>query len=180
MPERYLRGGIYIVDFNPVRGSEQGGMRPAIILQNDIGNRYSPTVIVAPITSREKPVLPVHLPIYGVPALEPRSLVLLEQVRTIDKSRIGKYLGLVDDELMRTIDSVVSVSLGIHSKSHRVMVMTLCSSCKSQFENADFIIRRISRLNGPKDTCDFCNIHRGFDYEVERSEGSAALKGRSQ
>ena len=169
MTNKYLRGEIYIIDFDPIRGSEQGGRRPAIILQNDIGNQHSPTVIVASITSQKKPPLPVHLPINGIPGLKKGSIVLLEQIRTVDKSRIYNYLGSVGAEMMRAIDTVLAVSLGIQCQRNEQNIMTLCHDCKMQFEDADFKVRLISNLNDPKDTCDFCNTRRGFDYEVVRA-----------
>jgi len=169
MTNKYLRGEIYLVDFDPIRGSEQGGCRPAIILQNNIGNQHSPTVIVASITSRQKPPLPVHLPISGIPGLKEDSIVLLEQLRTVDKSRIYNYLGLAGSKMMQAIDDVLAVSLGIqHQRHEHRNIMALCHNCKMQFEDAGFRVRMISKLNDPKDTCDFCNHRRGFDYEIER------------
>lgn len=106
------RGDIYYADLNPVTGSEQGGNRPVLIIQNDTGNRYSPTVIVAAITSNiNKARLPTHIVVEsGV--LPAQSVVLLEQIRTIDKSRLSKRMGRLSDEDMRRIDAAISVSMG--------------------------------------------------------------------
>ena len=109
------RGDIFYADLTPVVGCEQGGIRPALIIQNDIGNRYSPTVIVAAITSRvEKNPLPTHVPLTGKHiGLRQNSIVMLEQIRTIDRSRLREYLGCVGGECLRNVDVALDVSLGL-------------------------------------------------------------------
>lgn len=109
------RGDIYYADLSPVVGSEQGGMRPVLIIQNDVGNKYSPTVIAAAITSRMgKTKLPTHIDIYAARAgLSRDSVVLLEQVRTLDKRRLKEKMGHLDGEMMREIDNAIAVSLGL-------------------------------------------------------------------
>jgi mRNA interferase MazF len=109
------RGDIYYADLSPVVGSEQGGMRPVLIIQNDVGNRYSPTVIAAAITSRMgKTKLPTHIEVYADRAgLSRDSVVLLEQLRTLDKRRLKERLGHLDGEMMRAIDNAIAVSLGL-------------------------------------------------------------------
>lgn len=106
------RGQIYMADFNPVVGSEQGGIRPCVILQNDIGNRFSPTVIVAAVTGRTKKNLPTHTPLKS-PGLPKNSTCLLEQIRTIDKHRLVDYVGEVSKEEMHAIVEALSKSLDI-------------------------------------------------------------------
>ena len=107
------RSEVYYADLNPVRGSEQGGVRPVLILQNDMGNKHSPTTIVAAITSRQtKAKLPTHVDIQ-VEGLTKNSIVLLEQVRTVDKTRLTNYVGCLDDETMQKIDRAIVVSFGI-------------------------------------------------------------------
>ena len=106
------KGDIYFADLSPVVGSEQGGVRPVLVIQNNVGNKFSPTVIVAAITSRmDKHNLPTHVLIeqsrYG---LQKDSMILLEQVRTIDKRRLREHMGHVDDHLMNQIDSAIAVS----------------------------------------------------------------------
>jgi mRNA interferase MazF len=113
MTRRVLRGDIYRADLNPVVGSEQGGVRPALVIQNYIGNKYSPTVIVAAITSRDKPCLPTHISLTGLQALEHNSVVLLEQIRTIDKIRLAEYIGSVDTETMKAVDAALAVSVSL-------------------------------------------------------------------
>lgn len=109
------RGDIYYADLSPVVGSEQGGIRPVIIIQNDIGNRYSPTVIIAAITSQiNKAKLPTHIEIssdeYG---LNKDSVVLLEQIRTLDKKRLKEKIGHMSDADMRKVDEALKISLAL-------------------------------------------------------------------
>ena len=114
------RGDIYYADLSPVVGSEQGGMRPVLIVQNDIGNRYSPTVIAAAITSRMgKTKLPTHIDVSRGCIKEngsglPRdSVILLEQIRTLDKRRLTEKMGHLDPEMMRLVDDAITVSFGL-------------------------------------------------------------------
>ena len=109
------RGELYYADLSPVVGSEQGGVRPVLIVQNDIGNKYSPTVIAAAITSQiNKAKLPTHIEVnaqmYG---LSKDSVILLEQVRTIDKKRLKEKIGRLDDELMNKVNEAISISFGL-------------------------------------------------------------------
>ncbi len=107
------RKEIYYADLNQVRGSEQGGVRPVLILQNDMGNKHSPTTIVAPITSRQtKAKLPTHVDIQ-IGELPKDSIVLLEQIRTIDKTRLGQFVGTLDKSSMGKVDHAIVISLGI-------------------------------------------------------------------
>jgi len=109
------RGDIFYADLSPVVGSEQGGVRPVLIVQNDVGNKYSPTVIAAAITSQiNKAKLPTHIEIgaqeYG---LLKDSVILLEQIRTIDKKRLREKIAHLDDELMEKVNEAISISFGI-------------------------------------------------------------------
>jgi mRNA interferase MazF len=109
------RGDIYYADLSPVVGSEQGGLRPVLIIQNDIGNRYSPTVIAAAITSRMgKNRLPTHIDIHADRVgLAKDSVILLEQVRTIDKQRLREKIGRLDELQMIKVNDAISVSFGL-------------------------------------------------------------------
>ena len=111
------RGDIYYADLSPVVGSEQGGLRPVLIIQNDIGNKYSPTVIAAAITSRlGKTRLPTHIDIYADKVgLAKDSVVLLEQIRTLDKRRLKEKMGHLDDGVMAEVNSAIAVSFGLGS-----------------------------------------------------------------
>ncbi|MDO5041808.1 MAG: type II toxin-antitoxin system PemK/MazF family toxin [Peptoniphilus sp.] len=115
---RQRRGDIFYADLNPVTGSEQGGLRPALIIQNDIGNKYSPTVIVAPITSQmNKAKLPTHLEVNaGRFGLAKDSVILLEQIRTLDKSRLREKVGHVDDSTMLRVNECIEASLELGKK----------------------------------------------------------------
>jgi mRNA interferase MazF len=106
-----LRGDIWIADLDPVRGSEQGGTRPVLIIQNDKGNKHSPTVIVAAITSGKKKVLPTHVPI-STDCLPYHSIVLLEQIRTVDKSRFLSFSGRIGMAQMKSVERAIDISLG--------------------------------------------------------------------
>jgi len=109
------RGDIFYADLSPVVGSEQGGLRPVLIVQNDVGNKYSPTVIAAAITSKmSKTHLPTHIDIYAEKVgLQKDSVVLLEQIRTIDKKRLKEKMGHLDDGLMSEVDNAISISFGL-------------------------------------------------------------------
>lgn len=113
------RGEIYYADLSPVVGSEQGGVRPVLIVQNDVGNKYSPTVIAAAITSQhEKSNLPTHINLSAeCCGLAKDSIVLLEQVRTIDKRRLKEKMGAIDTNAMNKVDKALSVSFGLGSFS---------------------------------------------------------------
>ena len=113
------RGDIFYADLSPVVGSEQGGIRPVLIVQNDVGNRFSPTVIAAAITSQlDKARLPTHI---SLPAkecgLQKNSIVLLEQIRTLDKRRLKERMGQLDDTSMGKIDTALSVSFGLSART---------------------------------------------------------------
>ena len=109
------RGDIYYADLRPVVGSEQGGIRPVLIVQNDVGNRHSPTVIAAAITSRmDKAKLPTHISLEAASCgLQKDSIVLLEQIRTIDKKRLKDKMGSLDNAAMNRVDNALSISFGL-------------------------------------------------------------------
>ena len=109
------RGDVFYADLSPVIGSEQGGVRPVLVVQNDIGNKYSPTIIIAAITSQINTAkLPTHVeitaPEYGLPK---DSVVLLEQIRTIDKKRLREKIGKFNDDMMRSVDDALKISIGL-------------------------------------------------------------------
>ena len=115
------RGDIYYADLSPVVGSEQGGLRPVLIVQNDVGNRYSPTVIAAAITSRMgKTRLPTHIDIFAKEVgLAKDSVILLEQVRTLDKRRLREKMGHLEDSVMQRVNAAISVSFGLSPSTER-------------------------------------------------------------
>lgn len=120
--ESIRRGDIYYADLSPVVGSEQGGIRPVLIVQNNMGNRYSPTVIAAAITSRTgKTKLPTHIEVSADVSnglenrcgLAKNSVILLEQIRTIDKQRLKERMGKLDEQTMHRVDSAIGISFGL-------------------------------------------------------------------
>ena len=112
------RGYIYYAQLNPVIGSEQGGTRPVLIISNDIGNRHSPTVIIAAITGKiqTKAKLPTHTEVKNVEGLDRDSVVLLEQIRTVDKKRLKQYMGMMPAEAMARVDKALAISLAMINK----------------------------------------------------------------
>jgi mRNA interferase MazF len=113
------KGDLYFADLSPVVGSEQGGIRPVLVVQNDVGNKYSPTIIVAAVTSQiNKAKLPTHVELEAADGgLSKNSVVLLEQLRTIDKQRLKERIGTLSQEQIPTVDQALSVSLGIANRA---------------------------------------------------------------
>lgn len=122
MDNSVRRGDIFYADLSPVVGSEQGGVRPVLIIQNDMGNRHSPTVIAAAITSQmNKAKLPTHIELVGQDCgLTKDSIVLLEQIRTLDKRRLREHMGRLDGVLMDEVDRAIAVSFGLHANAKEV------------------------------------------------------------
>ena len=116
------RGDIYYADLTPAIGSEQGGVRPVLIIQNDMGNRHSPTVIAAAITSQlNKAKLPTHIELLDPHCgLTKDSVVLLEQIRTLDKKRLRERMGRLDEEMMEQVDTAIAVSFGLRPRAKEV------------------------------------------------------------
>ena len=175
------RGEIYYADLNPVVGSEQGGIRPVLVIQNDVGNRYSPTVIVAAMTSKgsSKAKLPTHFTLVGFTQLP--SLVLCEQIRTLDKQRLGERLGRLTQKEIQQLDYALAVSFGLrrpHKKQKEKarkssLTMTLCPSCADAFcWDGEHTLKRVDAVSPVKDLCTFCGHRYGYEYRVfGRKEG---------
>ncbi|HBT63989.1 MAG TPA: Growth inhibitor [Ruminococcaceae bacterium] len=169
MHENCKRGNIFYADLSPVIGSEQGGVRPVLVVQNDTGNRFSPTVIVAAITSRpKKGDLPTHVSLSRAYGLSEDSMVMLEQIRTIDKRRLKNFIGCVDDEVMDYIDEALGISVGLEEERHPdEMELCLFQTCANQFYNSpDHIIKRTDPFQQVKDDCTYCQVRRGYDYRI--------------
>jgi mRNA interferase MazF len=182
MTGQILKGDIYYASLDPTCGSEQGGLRPVLVVQNNKGNTHSPTLIVLPITSREKPELPTHVPLGSFCGLTENSIAMAEQIRTIDKSRLHRYVGNVGETLMESVETALLAALEIRRKKRDVRVLpllpvspqnvvTLCSTCRGQYRDAGYSVQRISKADGAKHTCDYCNTRTGFDYEVSEVMG---------
>ena len=134
------RGDIYFAGLNPIIGSEQGDLRPVLIVQNDTGNKYSPTVVIVPLTCNlEKRPLPTHVLIPQTGDLEHDSLALTEQIRTIDRTRLSRYIGRIDMEEQSAIDKALAVCVGIEkwlSSKKELFELHLCSRCKLTLRTA--------------------------------------------
>lgn len=162
------RGEIYHADLNPIFGSEQGGYRPVLVIQNNRGNRYSPTVIIAAITSRPKTKLPTHVLVSGIKGLEKDSFVLLEQIRTLDKQRLNNYVGKLNREQMLKVDKALQSSTGINRMDKPILIC-LCPVCAKPFYNSkEHFIVRANQGQKIKELCMFCNIRKGYDYLIRK------------
>lgn len=148
-------------------GCEQGGTRPVLIIQNNMGNRYSPLVIVAPITAKVKRDLPTHIRLKDTGGLLKTSTVLLEQPKSIDKTRLIRKLGHLSPEQLKEIDRALAVSLKLEKITP--MILTLCAKCRNQFNwNEQYRIWRVNPKDNHKDICTYCGVRLGFDYFVKK------------
>lgn len=142
MSRTYLRGDMYYADLGRGVGSEQEGYRPVLIIQNNTGNKYSTTVIVAAISSKvnAKAKLPTHYLLKAENGLELPSIVLLEQLRTIDKRRLENYIGRLDEYHIRRINRALAVSVGLIEEMPKNLIMCLCPACANNFTARVLII----------------------------------------
>jgi len=168
------RGDIYYANLNPVIGSEQGETRPVLIVQNDVGNKYSPTVVIVPLTCRlDKKPLPTHVLIPRSDILEHDSLALAEQIRTIDQSRLDGFVGRIGNKTQLKIDAALAICVGINifqSVKSEVLTLCLCPRCERDFvESGCLLIKKGWQKS--KSTCDFCEVRQGFRFGVFRKKG---------
>ena len=169
MNRTYLRGDMYYADLGHGIGSEQEGYRPVVIIQNDVGNKHSPTVIIASITSKKdaKPKLPTHYDIGIEAGLELPSIVLLEQLRTVDKRRLSEFIGHLPEKHIQGINHALAISIGLIDSVPKKLILCLCSTCANNFYGSGaFALRRVDPAQTEKDTCTYCNSRKGFDYEI--------------
>ena len=167
MKMTYRRGDIFTADLGIGVGSEQQGVRPVIVVQNDIGNNHSPTVIVAPMTTQgpNKRSIPTHYSFETVEGFNEPSTVLLEQIRTIDKQRLFEKIGQLTDTQMREIEQRLLISLGFILPKEKTMELCLCRKCLEDFINTrSYRIKRKYDYQLVKETCTFCNHRKGLDY----------------
>lgn len=168
MSEIIKRGDIYYADLGEGKGSEQKGYRPVLIIQNNIGNKYSPTVIVAAITSsNDKNNIPTHVPLdsckYNLPK---NSIVLLEQVRTIDKTRLNNKVGRLDNKIMDFIDRSLDISLGlgdarfnesyVYEKLDKIKKLDVLINKYKHKENTDITMQKLERISVMGDIINYC------------------------
>lgn len=171
MDKTYLRGDMYYADLGKGIGSEQEGRRPVVIIQNNIGNRYSPTVIVAAITAKAGIIakLPTHYYIGAEDGLERPSVVLLEQLRTIDKRRLQNYIGRLNERHIDGLNHALAISIDIINKINDALIMSLCPVCEQHFRNTDsYHVYHLDPTQTEKDTCTYCSERRGYDCVIIR------------
>lgn len=163
------RGDIYYARLNPVVGSEQGDCRPVLIVQNDIGNDHSPTVIVTPLTRNlRKNPLPTHVLLPKSCGLDKDSLVLTEQIRTIDRSRLSNYIGHIDKHTQHDVDMALEVCIGLEKRRARKgesFDLTLCPRCESDFRNSGYLLVK-KGWQEVKTDCDFCKVAKGLTFGI--------------
>ena len=174
MKRKIRRGDIYYAYLNPVVGSEQGDCRPVLIVQNDIGNEHSPTVIVTPLTRNlRKNPLPTHVLIPKFSGLDRDSLVLAEQIRTIDRSRLSNYIGHISRDIQNSVDDALAVCIGLEKKrppKGEMLVLTLCYRCENDFRNSDYLLVK-KGWQEIKEDCDFCKTAKGLTFGIFNLEG---------
>ena len=174
MKKTYYHGDVYMADLGQGIGSEQGGSRPVVIVQNDTGNHFSPTVIVATMTSKgdSKAKLPTH---FAEGLTQVPSLVLCEQVRTLDKQRLGEHLGRLTQKEIQQLDYALAVSFGLRrpTKKRKEMIrkssltMTLCPSCADAFcWDGEHTLKWVDTVSPVKDLCTFCVQWYEYEYRV--------------
>lgn len=164
------RGQMYLAGLDPVVGCEQGGVRPVLVIQNNAGNRHARTVIVAAVTSRCKPGLPTHVALPAAGVLTKGSTAMLEQIRTVDKSRLLRLLGALDRGTMRRVDAAIAVSLGLRGAAD---VMTLCGRCARTFrDDGGYDVTRVDPGQRSSESCAYCGSRAGYDYFVEKGAGA--------
>ena len=167
MKRTYYRGELYYADLGIGVGSEQNGYRPVVIIQNDVGNKHSPTTIVAAIStkSNSKAKLPTHFYIPTNCGLTHPSIIMLEQVRTIDKSRIDKYIGKLSPSDIRGLNHSLAISIGLIPVPPSKITLCLCKSCANNFYGTgSYHLRRVDPLQAEQQICTYCGLRRGFDY----------------
>lgn len=172
MDRTYLRGDLYFADLSDGIGSEQKGNRPVVIIQNDVGNRNSPTVIVAAVSSKvdAKAKLPTHYYLGAENGLERPSVILLEQLRTIDKRRLGRYIGRLSKKHIDGVDQALAISLDLVYNVYNIsdaLIMRLCSSCADSFRDTDeYSSLPIVPNQTNLDTCTCCSQRLEHNYVV--------------
>lgn len=161
----FKRGDMFYADLPQGVGSEQSGYRPVIILQNDMGNKHSTTVIVAPLTSvfHAKAKLPTHYTMKAENGLEKPSIVLLEQIHTIDKQRLQRYIGKASDKALAGIEYALAISLGFVDPLTKTIEIGLCSTCRDLLSRAGAF--SIESKNAAC-TCSCCGFPKGTVFRV--------------
>lgn len=149
-------------------GSEQNGYRPVVIIQNDVGNKHSPTVIVAAVTSKNAAKkLPTHCEIGTECGLESPSIILTEQLRTIDKRRLTTLIGTLTSDHTKALNHALAISIGLIEPKPRNLTLCLCGKCVENFYGAgDYILKRARTGGSRKEVCSYCNHRPGYEYTL--------------
>ena len=175
MAKPYYRAALYYADLGKGIGSEQEGYRPVMIIQNNKGNKYSPTVIVAPVTTNHeaKAKLPTHCYIGAESGSDTSSVILLEQLRTIDKKRLGHYIGRLNQTHLQQLNQALAVSIQLTEASVSRISICLCSTCAKKFSSIGaFSLQQRSHRQKAKEVCAVCKQSPGIDYEmIQRKRG---------
>lgn len=169
MKKTYYRGELYYADLGIGVGSEQNGYRPVVVIQNDVGNKHSPTTIVAAISTqiKTKAKLPTHFHVSPACGLAQPSIIMLEQIRTIDKARLEKYIGKLSPSDMKGLNHALAISIGLMPVGPNKLTLCLCSTCAENFYGSGaYSMRRVNPLEVEKELCTYCNQRAGYDYEI--------------
>lgn len=169
MNRTYQRGDMYYADLGRGIGSEQEGYRPVVIIQNNLGNKHSPTVIIAAISSRVgvKPKLPTHYYINAEDGLELPSIILLEQIRTVDKRRLTTYIGRLRKEHINGMNHALAVSIDLIEAIPQKLTFCLCGACADAFRGTGiFALQRTHLQQAEKGFCIYCRKDLGETYEL--------------
>lgn len=175
MSKTYLRGDLYYADLGHGIGSEQKGTRPVVIIQNNVGNKHSPTVIIAAVTSKAnvKAKLPTHYYLDAGNGLVQPSLVLLEQIRTVDKRRLSGYIGRLDEEHIRGINHALAISIGLIEPVPPKLTLCLCDACADAFRGTGaFVLREAAQGQAEEKVCVYCGQYPGIEYVVTPKGGA--------
>ena len=175
MAKPYYRGELYYADLGKGIGSEQEGYRPVVIIQNNTGNKYSPTVIVAPVTTNHeaKAKLPTHCYIGAESGLDAPSVILLEQLRTIDKKRLGHFVGRLNRTHLRQLNHALAVSIQLTEANVNRISICLCSTCAKKFSGMGaFSLQQRNHSQKTRELCSACKQRPGVGYDmIQRKRG---------
>lgn len=169
MKHTYLRGELYYADLGTGIGSEQNGYRPVVIIQNDVGNRNSPTTIVAAISTqiKTKAKLPTHYNLAPGNGLLQPSIVMLEQIRTIDKARLEHFIGTLPEREICGLNRALAISIGLISAAFPKIKLCLCRTCAATYIGSGaYNLKRTNTSYKRPELCAHCNHSYGQEYEI--------------
>ena len=163
------RGDMYYANLNPVIGGEEGDFRPVLVVQGNTVDKYSNTVVIVPITlNLRRKKLPTHVQLPYYYGLEADSIALVEQIRSVDRSRLTEYIGRVGGKVQDDVDIALASCVGIEQRrapKGEMMVMTLCPRCESDFRDSGYILVK-KGWQAFKEDCDFCKVRQGLSFGI--------------